>query len=109
MAMAIQIAFTNQAEQEAPSGTDRKNQNNKSTVDAFVFHRRIFADMGTRQRYSVALRIFPMHMVVAHGIPRNLPEGIDLHGTGERKHNVCDHIEGEFIRQKSGDPNPGFL
>lgn len=105
MAMAIQIAFTpNQAEQEAPeSGTDRKNQNNKSTVHAFVFHRRIFADM-------VQAEIFgrTSHISDAHGCctwnTAEFAEGIDLHGTGERKHDVRDHIEGRFIRQKAGDP-----
>lgn len=85
------------------SGTDRKNQNNKSTVDAFVFHRRIFADM-------VQAEIFgrTSHISDAHGCctwnTAEFAEGIDLHGTGERKHDVCDHIEGRFIRQKSGDP-----
>lgn len=85
------------------SGTDRKNQNNKSTVHAFVFHRRIFADM-------VQAEIFgrTSHISDAHGCctwnTAEFAEGIDLHGTGERKHDVRDHIEGRFIRQKSGDP-----
>ena len=75
------------------SGTDRKNQNNKSTVHAFVFHRRIFADMVQAEIFGCT-----SHISDAHGCctwnTAEFAEGIDLHGTGERKHDVRDHIEG---------------
>ena len=105
MAMAIQIAFTpNQAEQEAPKAAPIAKTRIINPQCMLLYF------IAGSLLIWVQAEIFgrTSHISDAHGCctwnTAEFAEGIDLHGTGERKHDVRDHIEGRFIRQKSGDP-----